>query len=182
MPKKRKHKSRRRVGAVALSKNNVLMTYGPIAAGFLLSDKINAQITKMVGDKIDAKIVGAGQIGVGALLTFGKKGGKGAMIKKILGGLLLGSGVKAELKALGIMSGVGPYGRVPVIAGRMNGAYGRVPVIAGNRRVNGGYTPNQQLGGYNPHGGLNGKMKVMGSVAEGRGSGLTSDSGSAFMN
>lgn len=175
MAKKRKKATgRRRVGASKLNAGNPIVKYGSIALGYFMGDKINSQIDKLTGDKIDGKIVGGVQAGAGAFLTFGK--GKKSMIKTVAGGVLLGSGAKKLMSEFGI-GGIGPYGRIPAVAG----AYGRVPVVAGKRRM--GYTPNEQLGAYNPHGGLNGKMKVMAGVSPGSGSGILNDSpGSDMMN
>jgi|SRR5690606_5668041 len=176
MAKRRKKRtgSRRRVGASKLNANSNIVKLGAIALGYFVGPKIQEKIDTAIGDKLDGKIVGAAEAGAGAWLTFGK--GKKTMAKTIGGGFLLGMGVRKAMTEFGI-GGIGPYGRVPVVAG----AYGRVPVLAGSRRV-GAYTPNQQLGAYNPHGGLNGRSKVMAGVSPGSGSGITNGSGSDMMN
>lgn len=164
MAKRKKAKSksrRRRVGAAGLNPNNPIVKYGSIALGYLMGDKINAQVTKLAGDKIDGKIVGGAEAGLGAFLVFG--GGKKTMLKTVGGGILLGAGAKKVMTEFGI-GGIGPYGRVPVVAG----AYGRVPVVAGAKRIN-GYSPNASLNGYTPNASLNGKMKVMGAINSGSG-------------
>lgn len=169
---------RRRVGATALnmSASSPLVKFGSIALGYFLGDKINAQITKVVGDKLDPKLIGIGEAGVGALLLL-KKGKKG-MLQVVGGGVMLGAGLKATMSAFGI-GAIGPYGRVPVIAG-----YGEVPVI-GKKRV-GNYTPNSSLGNYTPNSmlGANKNPMSMGNIYEaGSGSGLTSNvPGSDLMN
>lgn len=166
--KSKKAKGRRRVGAAKLNANNPIVKLGSIALGFFLSEKINAPIVKAVGTKLDGKIIGAAEAGVGAWLVFGK--GKKTMVKAVAGGVLLGAGVKKAMTEFGIGS-FGPYGRVPVVAG----AYGRVPVLAG-------YSPNSTLNGYNTNQTLNGKAKVMAGVTPGSGSGHSAAPGSNMMN
>lgn len=144
MAKKRKHKStrrRRRMGA-AITASNPIVKYGPIALGFLLGGKINEQIDKVAGDKIDGKILAAGQAGLGGFLVFG--GGKASMAKSIAGGILLGSGIKRAMAVFGI-GNIGGYGAVPVIGG-----YGAVPVIGARRapRRVGAYSTQGQVGAY----------------------------------
>lgn len=161
MPKGKKRKktsgSRRKMGAMALTTTNPIVQYAPIVLGYVLAPKINPMIDKLTGDKIDQKIVGVLQGGLGAMLTF-KKGGKtsGAMAigQKVVGGVLLGSGARRLMTSFGIGS-VGPYGAVPVIAG-----YGKVPVI-GNAKVN-------RVAGYNPHGTVGSyRVPVMAGVGSG---------------
>lgn len=163
---------RRRIGATSalnFSATSPLVKWGSVALGFLKPDLI--PIGKLVGDKIDPKIVSGGQVGLGFLLAMRK--GKKSLPMVILGGYLLGSGAKGAMTAFGI-GGIGPYGRVPVIG--QAGPYGMVPVING-RRV-GGYTPNNSLNGYNPHGTINRVVSGVGS-----GSGLSNgDPGSDCMN
>jgi len=157
---------RRRVGATALnmSASSPLVKFGSIALGYFFGDKLNAQLVKVVGDKLDPKILAAGEAGLGALLVL-KKGKKG-MLQTVVGGVLLGAGAKALMASMGI-GAISPYGRVPVIGG-----YGEVPVV-GKRRLN-GYTPNSRLGNYTPNMALNSVKPVMGSVFQkGSGSGLT---------
>lgn len=170
---KKKTGRRRKVGAT-LNPNNPIVKYGSIALGYLMGDKINAQVTKLAGDKIDGKIVGAAEAGLGAFLVFG--GGKKSMLKTVAGGVLLGAGAKKVMTEFGI-GGIGPYGRVPVVAG----AYGKVPVVAGAKRIN-GYSPNASLNGYTPNSSLNGKMKVMGAINPGSGSSVNQTAGSEMMN
>ncbi len=160
------------MGAVKMNPNNPIVKFGSIALGYFLGDKINAQLDKLVGDKVDGKIVGAAEAGIGAFLVFGP--GKKNLVKALAGGVLLGAGVKKAMTEFGI-GGVGPYGRVPVIGG----AYGNVPVIG--KRM-GAYTPNRQLGSYTPNNSLNGRQKVMGAINPGSGSGMTQTAGSDMMN
>ncbi len=161
---------RRRVGAMALSATSPLVKWGSVAAGYFLGPKINEQIVKLVGDKVDAKIVGAAEAGIGFLLAM-RKGRKG-MLQTVGGGVLLGAGLKQLMESFGI-GAIGPYGRVPVIGG----AYGNMPVIGRH-----GYTPNHSMNGYTPSGTLGRGGKVMGSVEQG-GSGYTAENaGSCYMN
>lgn len=155
--KKRSSGRRRRVGA-ALNPNNPLVKFGSIALGYFLGDKINQPIEKMVGTKLDGKIVAGAEVGIGFMLAFR---GKKTMVKSLAGGVLIGAGAKKAMAEFGI-GGIGPYGRVPVLAG----AYGNVPVLAGSRNM-GSYTPNNSLNGYTPNMSLNGKQRVMGAVASG---------------
>lgn len=132
--KRKKHsgKSRRRsrVGAMALSPSSPLVKWGSVAAGYLLGDKINAPIDSLVGTKIDGKIIGAAEAGIGYMLAL-RKGGKKSLPTTIIGGVLLGAGAKRLLKSFGIgniggyqmVPAVGGYRKVPAIgAGSMNGA------------------------------------------------------------
>lgn len=181
-PKRRSYKSkaapsrRRRIGAAGkLNANSPLVKWGAVAIGYFLGPKINEQITKVVGDKVDAKIIGAGETGLGFLLAM-KKGKKG-MLQTVGGGVLLGAGIRQLMASFGI-GGVGPYGRVPVIGA--SGPYGRVPVI-GYRAGTRGYTPNNSLNGYTPSGTLGKGGRVMAGAMPG-GSGISNDAGGSYMN
>lgn len=163
---------RRRIGsAMALSPTSNLVKLGSAALGYLMADKINAPIDKAVGDKIDGKLVAAGQVGIGYMLAL-RKSGKKSLVTTILGGVMLGAGVKRAMQSFGI-GGIGPYGRVPVI-GAPYGPYGRTPVIAG------GYSPSRSLNGYTPSRSLN-KVMAGAGVMNGTGSGITSDQASGYM-
>ena len=141
-----------------------------------MADKVNAPIAKLVGDKLDPKIVAGAEAGLGALLVFSK--GKKSLLKSLAGGLLLGAGVKSLMASFG-MGGIGPYGNVPVVGAI--GPYGRVPVV-GRRRVN-GYSPNGSLNGYTPNGSLSSVKNVVGNAVPSEGgSGITSGQGSNMMN
>ncbi len=134
--KKAKKKSsttrRRKVGAMALNVSSPLVMYGPIAGGFLMGDKINDQIDKMLpDDKVGQKIKGGLEGGIGAALVFMKLGKKKTVIEVVAGGVLLGAGVRRLLKEFGIITG---YQSVPVVAKRHLNGYGAVPVVG-----NGGY-------------------------------------------
>lgn len=173
--KKTTHRRRRRVGAMSLTASNPLFKYGPIVAGYFLGDKINTAIDTATGGKIDTKIVGIAEAGLGAFLVFSK--GKPSLIKSVAGGVALGAGIKRLMAAFGV-GYIGGYGAVPVIgnrgARRMNG-YGSVPVIG--RSGMQGYAPNGQLGAY----GVPNNVKVMNGVGTmANGSGL-SNGGSDVM-
>lgn len=166
---------RRRVGATALnfSVNSPLVKWGSVALGYFIGDKLTAPLVKMIGDKVDPKIVAGAEVGLGFLLAMKK--GKKNMLTVVGGGLLLGAGVKSAMQAFGL-GGIGPYGRIPVIAGA--GPYGRVPVI-GKRHL-GNYSPSASLNGYSPSGTIN-SSKIMGTV-DGS-SGITRENaGSNMMN
>lgn len=140
MAKRRKKtatRRRRRVGAVALT--GPFMTYGPIVLGYLMAGTVNPLVDKVTGT-MDQKLVGAAQSGIGGALVFMKLGRRKTMVQTVVGGVLLGSGLKRLATSFGVVNGIGGYGAVPVIGRRMNG-YGKVPVI-GN-----GYTPNASLNG-----------------------------------
>jgi len=178
MAKKKKKPVRRpRVGGTGkLNPNNPIIKFGVPIAGFLLGDKIQAPIDKMVGTKLDGKIVGAAEAGLGAFLVLGKKK---SLVKSIVGGLLVGAGAKKLATEFGIGGLGNVYGRVPVIGN----TYGRVPVIGGAaKRINGsgGYTPNASLNGYSPNQSLSGR--VMAGVSTGSGSMLSNQPGSNMMN
>ena len=145
---------RRRMGAtsaLSLSAGSPLLKFGPIVLGFFKPDLL--PISKMVGDKVDAKIVAGAEVGLGYLLAM-RKGKKKGMLQTVLGGYLLGSGLKKALVSFGVMSGIGPYGRVPVI---------------------GTYTPNNAMNGYSPSGTLG--RQVMNGVGY-----MSSDKGSSYKN
>lgn len=126
----------RRMGAMALNANSPLVQYGSIAAGFFLAPTINSSIDKLVGTSIDGKIVAAGQVGLGAMLAFKKRAGKGALLQKVIGGVMLGSGAKRAMAAFGI----GGYQSVPSVNGfenvpAVNGMPGMLPASAGGTHV-----------------------------------------------
>lgn len=157
---KRKHSAkksggrrrRRRMGAVStmLNPSSTLVKIGVPVVGYLLSDQINGMIDKVNGGKLDNKIVAGAQGIGGALLVFKKRPG---LVTTIIGGLLLGSGVKRGLTAFGVITG---FRSVPVIDG-----FRKVPVI-------GNYAPNGGMNGYNVPGK---KSAIVGSFADGLGDG-----------
>jgi hypothetical protein len=135
--KGKKKPAARRMGAMALNANSPLVMYGSIAAGFLLGDKINEAIDKAVpADKVDPKLVAAGEVGLGALLLFRK--GKKNLPMVIAGGIALGAGAKRALKSFGIISG---YQMIPSVSGYQD-----------MRAVN-GYPRRNGVSGANPGGG-----------------------------
>lgn len=169
--KKRKHHYRRhRIGAASLNPSSPVVQLGSTAVGyFVTADPINGAIDKMntkpatatepATTRLNPKIVGIAEAGLGALLIFGKKK---TVIKTVAGGLLAGAGLKRLLHEFGVISG---YQAVPVIGGvrRKMAGYQSVPVIGGmppqlagaaqlqGYRVN-GYTPagSGVLGAVNP--------------------------------
>jgi len=148
MAKRRKKRSsgrRRRMGAMALNANNPVVTLGSVAAGYLMAaTPVNSALDKVTGGKIDAKILGAAQVGLGALVIM-KKGGKKSLPLTIGAGVLAGAGLKRLLVAMGVVSG---FQSVPVIGG-----YRSVPVIGNGN----GYRVPAGLGGYTTS-----PVKVMG--------------------
>jgi hypothetical protein len=98
---KKSHSRRRRVSGVALSAKSPLVNYGSIAAGYLMSDKINAALVN-VTSSLDPKVVAALQAVGGYLVRKQMKGTAG----QALGGVLMGSGLKSGLKAFGVISGL----------------------------------------------------------------------------
>lgn len=173
MAKSKKKPAKRKVGARKLNPSSPIVKIGSIALGYFLGSKINAPIEKLVGDKVDGKIVGAAEAGIGAYLVFGK--GKKSVVKTAVGGLLVGAGAKKLMTEFGIGRVAGPYGRVNVVAST-GSPYGRVNVLNG-------YTPNNALNGYTPNNALNGRGKVMSGVGAASGSGMTNGNpGSEMMN
>jgi hypothetical protein len=165
--KKGTSRRRRRVGAMALNPANPLVKLVPIGIGYFFGDKINTPIMNAIGDKLDPKIIGIGEAGIGAYLTFFDK--KPSLIKVAFGGLLLGMGAKKTLSEFGIGSfvSVGGYGQIPVIGrSRMNG-YGDIPVIGSNIRRMGAYAPNGSVGAYAPNGSVGSGSKIMNGVDAG---------------
>jgi len=160
---KTKHRRRHHIGAMALSASSPIVTYGSIALGYLLGNTVNGLINNLVPAAIatdptkavsTGKIMAAGQAGLGAALVFMK--GKKTTVKTIVGGVLLGSGLKRAMTVF--KSGattMGGYGDVPVL-----GAY-KAPGQLGYRKV-AGYGDVPVLGQFAVPGALNGK--VMGSM------------------
>lgn len=142
---------RRRMGAVStmLNPSSTLVKVGVPVLGYLLGDTINGAIDKVNNGKLDNKIVAGAQGIGGALLVFKKRPG---LVTTIIGGLLLGSGVKRGLKEFGVITG---FRTVPVIDG-----FRKVPVI-------GNYTPNANMNGYTPGKG----QAIVGSMGDGIGDG-----------
>ena len=129
--KARKTIRRRKIGAI--NPNSPLVKYGSIAAGYFLGEKLNKQIDKVTGDKIDGKIVAAAEAGIGLFLVLSK--GKKTMLKTVAGGILTGAGIKKGLTEFGVING---FMDVPVLAG-----YRNVPVL------NGYNTAQQAINGFN---------------------------------
>lgn len=171
--KKRKKKAttsrrRRRVGA-SLNSKNLLVKLAPIAAGYLLADKINPMIDKIVPATITAKsnyqmISGVAEAGLGGWLAFGMK--KKTMATSVIGGVLLGAGVKRVLKGTGAIAG---FRDQKVIQGRrgMAGFY--------DQKVIQGFTPTtgSQLNGFNPVANAGRMMS---------GTGYSNSTGGSYMN
>lgn len=157
--KKTAHSRRRSIGAMALSPSSPLVKLAPIALGYFFADKLNTPIDTAVGGKVDSKIIAAGQVGIGFLLAFK---GKKSLAKSIIGGVLIGAGLKRGLKDFGVVTG---FYDVPVLSGRrgMNGFHD-VPVI-GAYKVPAGGRPG--MGGYR----VPSTSKVMNGCSSDNGSG-----------
>lgn len=164
--KKRKGSRRRRIGAAGLNPRSPLVMAAGAAAGFFLGDKINEHIETATNGKVDGKIIGGAEAGLGAFLLLRKKK---TMLTSLGGGFLAGMGAKKLAKELGIINGVGGFRTVPVLGG-----FRDVPVIGARRMA--GYIPSSgRMGGYTvPRTASN----VMGSAESG--SGLMNASG--YMN
>lgn len=131
-----------------MNANSPVVQIGALAVGYFLGDTINGPIQSLTGGKIDPKITGIAETGIGAMLILSKKK---TMTKTLIGGVLAGAGLKQSLKSFGVISG---YGSVPVIGRRMVAGYGNVPVIGEI-----GYNPGaKQLNGYAPGAGMLGNQ------------------------
>lgn len=202
--KKRKKsggKKRRRVGGLNLKSGTGLKLLA-VAGGFLAGKQVNSAVDGLVNmikkDAAVTKVTNAdgtvtskrnmvvtvGQVGLGGLLLMRAKG----TIPAVAGGVLAGAAIKAALSGMGVIGG---YQNVPVIGRRRLAGYQNVPVIGGapsqlsglpgqlqGFRVNGGL-------GYNGYGsqgsGVMGTTMNPGLAAQ-NGSGLTSSTGSGYMN
>jgi hypothetical protein len=146
-----------------LNPSSPIVKIGAVAAGYFLGDKINAQVDKLTAGKIDSKLIGAGQVGLGALLLLSKRP---SIVKSAVGGIAAGSGLK---RLIGAMSGAAttPATTTTPAAG-VNG-YGRVPTLGGYRDVPslGGYHTPGTLGAYAIPSGRGMSDRVMGSAGGG---------------
>lgn len=167
--KSKKTSRRRRIGAMSFNANSPLVKFGSMAAGYFFGDKINALVSKVTGDKIDGKIVGIAQAGLGAYYLFMKKGSKNLPLS-IAAGVVAGAGIKKTMASFGIGKLLSGYGDVPVLGRRRITGYQQVPVIGSP--ANNGY-----VAGYDTA-----KVPVMAGVNAGaadNGSGVNNQSGSA---
>ena len=155
--KKRTSRRRRSVGGIGkLNASNPIVKFGSIAAGYFMGDKVNEQIDKAAGDKMDGKLLAGlqtfGGLVINGTVPLGKrkivKPGVMGLIMTVGGGVLAGAGIKRGLSEFGIISG---FSDVPVLGG-----YRSVPALNGYNP-----TPGSHMGSYQvptPAG------KVMGSV------------------
>jgi hypothetical protein len=170
MARRKKRKSgtrRRRVGALALNPNSMMVQLGAVGLGFVMANTINSAIDKVAGS-MDGKIVAAAQVGLGGMLVFSKMTGKKSLLGVVGGGILAGAGIKRALGEFGVVNGIGGYQNVPVIGRHSMNGYGKVPVISG-------YRAGGQLNGYPVPRPMH--TNIVGST----GSGLSND-GSGYMN
>lgn len=139
--KKKKTSSRRRRMSglgMSLSATSPIVKWGSIGLGFLFGDKINDQIDKVIDPgKIDQKIEGLGQFGLGTAYIFIMKGKKNVILTAV-SGIVAGAGVKRSMKAFGM----GGYQNVPSVNGYQNvpsvNGKGRVRMLGANNPGNGG--------------------------------------------
>ena len=135
---KKTTRRRRRIGAVALNANSPIVQYGSIAAGFLLGTQVDTMLSKVIPANVDGKIIAAGEVGIGYMLSFGNKGAK-KLLPTVAGGLMIGAGIKKAITAFGI------------------GGFQMVPAVGGYRSVTAIGAPPKRLSGYNAgRNGLNG--------------------------
>lgn len=129
MAKRRKTKKtshrRRRVSGMALSASSPLVNLGSIAAGYFLGDKINSALANVTGT-LDPKIVAAAEAVGGFLLRKKMKGLAG----QVVGGVLIGAGVKKGLQEFGVISGLPTIGRY-IDPARVNRLPASVNKVAG---------------------------------------------------
>jgi hypothetical protein len=160
MARKKTTKRRRRVGGMKLG-SGMGLTLLAAAGGFLLSDTLNNELDKILSKPkkgettprtYNKALVYAPEMGLGGLLLM-SKGGKMKTAKQVLGGALLGAGLKLALKDLGVLKG---YQNVPVVGRRRMAGYQSTPVIAGTPGQLQGVTPSQlngfRVNGYEPQG------------------------------
>lgn len=108
-------KRRRRVSGIALNAKSPVVNYGSIAAGYFLGQTINDAIQKVVANvapSVSPTILAAVQAGGGFLIRKSMKGTAG----QVIGGVLMGSGIRAGLKATGIISGIPTIGGMRTVA------------------------------------------------------------------
>ncbi len=164
MAKKKSKKNKKKVSGVgaALNPKSPIVTIGSLVAGYLLADKINPAIDKVIPASVTSAtsvmswVVPGSKLAIGSLLLLKKKP---SLLTSIPGGLLAGAGLKQALVKVGVISG---YQSVPVIGNRMAG-YQSVPVVGKLPPQLSGYKVGKlppQLSGYR----VNGKQSVMGSV------------------
>lgn len=162
--RKKHHHRRRRIGAASLNPKSPVVMLAGLAAGYLLGDKVNEQLDKVIPASMATGTIAqtalmAGELGLGALLLLSKK--KPSLIKAIAGGVLAGAGLKRALKKFGIIQG---YQMVPVVGRRGVTGYQNTPVLNGVPGQLAG-VPSQLQGfrvnGYKP---IGSGAKVMGSV------------------
>ena len=154
MAKKKKKKGV--AGVKSRAKSILYHPLVPVAGGilgFVMADKINAQIDKVVPANVDSKIVAGGQIGIGALVAIKlKKKTPLAAIGRFTGGVMAGAGAKRGLKAFGI----GGFYNVPGV----NGFYD-VKAVSSARRfrsVNGPWPMDGALNRTNARSVMNGSF------------------------
>jgi hypothetical protein len=99
--RKAKTTTRRRRRISGVNAKSPIVQLGSIAAGYFLGDTINDALSKVTG-KLDPKIVAGIEALGGFLLTRKVKSLPGQLI----GGVLMGAGVKSGLKEFGVIKGL----------------------------------------------------------------------------
>lgn len=195
MAKKRKHHKRRRsrrVGALGMRGSDTVIKMAAVVGGFLLGNKINEQIDKMLPKTTDpvpvatktGKIVATvGEVGIGGYLLLSNRfRGNPGTIAKVVGGVALGAGIKRAFAELGIMTG---YQAVPVIGRHRMAGYQKTPVIGGVPAQLSGRTPPQLSGYVNQGSGVGSYVNqgsgVMGSIGNPEGGSGITNTGSGYM-
>jgi hypothetical protein len=147
-----KKNAAKRMGATSLlNPANPMLLYGSIALGyFVVGSKINDMIDQAAGDKIDGKIIAAGEVGLGYLLAKNKKK---SLLTTVGGGIVIGAGIKRALTSFGI----GGFYNVPGVAGFYD-----VKAVNRAKRL-GAYTPGGGGMSYNSRSAMNGSGGLMNS-------------------
>ena len=157
------HHRRRKVGA--LNPGNPIVKIAAVAAGYFFADQINTSIDGVIPASISSSSYGpyiplAGELGIGGYLLMK---GRPSLPKALVGGVLVGAGLKRALKKFGIIAG---YQAVPVIGARKKiHGYQQTPVIGMIPNQLTGYRVNgipDQLSGYVPAG--SGQPAAFGAV------------------
>jgi len=133
MAKRKKSKGRRRVGTAAsgmLNPNKPLLKVAALGGGYLLSDKIQEQLDKILkGDAVTvdpekSKMINAAIAAGGLYYLFMHKGKKNLPLT-LAAGLLAGAAAKGLLVDFGVITG---FAHVPVIGNSYRNA---LPVVSG---------------------------------------------------
>jgi len=155
------------VGKASLNANNPIIPIVTGIIGLLAAPKANTYLeTDLLKGKVDGKVIGFVETGLGAGLLFVKFGKKKTILQVAAGGFAAGMGIRKLLSEFGVITGVQQFKDVPVMGKRhpapvrrMNG-FSNVPALGGTD-------------GYNAPSAMNGTYgttisKVMGNVVTNR--------------